>query len=70
MKVVRRLLLGVSILFLVSGCTSLSRWFDGLAKKVKEPAPTVATKSDAKPAEKKTAATPKTEDKKSHHQAA
>lgn len=68
MKVVRRLLLGISILVLVSGCTSLSRWFDGLAKN-KEPAPTVATKSDAKPAEKKTAATPKTEDKKiAHHQ--
>ena len=81
MKVVRRLLLGVSLLVLVSGCTSLSRWFNGLAENKEQKQQPVATQvsADPSPAENKTpnkAATHKKaadknpgEKKSGHHQA-
>jgi hypothetical protein len=72
MKVVRRLLLGVSLLTLVSGCTSLNRWFDSLGEnKVENKTTSKQTVANNKNPEDKKPEDKKPEEKKpSHHQAA
>lgn len=67
MKVLRQMLLGLSLVLMVSGCTSLSRWFNHLSENEAQSA--AAEKTDNKNTSTKTAAdkkaaTNKSEDKK------
>ncbi len=63
MKVLRQVLLGMSLVVLVGGCTSLSHWFDHLGENKEQPAVTEKT-AGKKTTENKNTSTKTTTDKK------